>query len=201
VAFFYRLQGGAMRARRGSARVAAAGLIAGLGLAAAAPAMAAQSLIGCQAANMLFSEGGTIAIIYPEGCNADPRGMFGTNGAFLPASTGGELGHPAGSIVTFFGAEAPAGYALYTVQGECRYVQYLAGPSFAGELPQPSKDCAAIGADTADADARPIPAWVQAYGRANADATCLEGWNPSWDLWPNGGTGGFVCQRSIPSYG
>jgi hypothetical protein len=51
------------------------------------------------------------------------------------------------------------------------------------------------------ADAPPIPDWVQAYGRASADATCIEGWNPSWDLWPNAGTGGFVCQREIPSLG
>ena len=53
---------------------------------------------------------------------------------------------------------------------------------------------------TGGAMAPPIPAWVQAYGRA-ADAPCIEGWNASWDQWPNSGTGGFVCQRSIPSLG
>jgi hypothetical protein len=46
-----------------------------------------------------------------------------------------------------------------------------------------------------------IPDWVQAYGRASATDSCLTGWNPSWAMWPNNGTGGFVCQRSIPSLG
>lgn len=46
-----------------------------------------------------------------------------------------------------------------------------------------------------------IPAWVQAYGRASATDTCIAGWDPSWAQWPNNGTGGFVCQRSIPSLG
>jgi hypothetical protein len=25
--------------------------------------------------------------------------------------------------------------------------------------------------------------------------------NPSWDTWPNGGKGGFVCNRFVPEYG
>jgi hypothetical protein len=50
-------------------------------------------------------------------------------------------------------------------------------------------------------EASPIPPWLQAYGRASANATCLDGWNPSWHWWPNNGTGGFVCQREIPSLG
>lgn len=49
--------------------------------------------------------------------------------------------------------------------------------------------------------AQSVPDWVQAYGRSGKDAPCLEGWTPSWDQWPNGGTGGFVCQRSIKSVG
>lgn len=49
--------------------------------------------------------------------------------------------------------------------------------------------------------AAPIPAWVQGYGRASADEVCLEGWNASWAEWMNDGTGGFVCERSIPSLG
>lgn len=47
----------------------------------------------------------------------------------------------------------------------------------------------------------PIPMWVQAFARANADASCPDGWTASWDQWPNGGEGGFVCQRSIKSFG
>jgi len=64
-----------------------------------------------------------------------------------------------------------------------------------GDVDCGSGTAAADGADT------PIPAWVQAYGRASKDATCIDGWNPSWNLWPNDGKGGWVCTRSIPSLG
>jgi hypothetical protein len=50
-------------------------------------------------------------------------------------------------------------------------------------------------------DVPPIPAWVQAYGRASADATCLDGWAASWQSWAEPVTGGWVCTRSIPSLG
>lgn len=49
--------------------------------------------------------------------------------------------------------------------------------------------------------ASPIPAWVQAYGRSGPDATCEDGWNPSWQSWAEPVTGGWVCTRSIPVYG
>lgn len=41
----------------------------------------------------------------------------------------------------------------------------------------------------------PPPSWYQGVGRASADATCDAGWTASWALWPNGGTGGWVCNR------
>lgn len=47
----------------------------------------------------------------------------------------------------------------------------------------------------------PIPDWVQGYARAEKSATCIEGWEPSWEQWPNGGKGGYVCTRSVPAYG
>jgi len=40
------------------------------------------------------------------------------------------------------------------------------------------------------------PSWYQSYGR-NAGASCDAGWSPSWAQWPNGNTGGFVCNREI----
>jgi hypothetical protein len=42
--------------------------------------------------------------------------------------------------------------------------------------------------------AAPAP-WFQAVGRDSSTAACAEGWNPSWAQWPNGGTGGWVCNR------
>ena len=52
-----------------------------------------------------------------------------------------------------------------------------------------------------DATPAPAPAWVQSYGRFGADAPCLEGWGPSWQAWAEPITGGWVCTRSIPSFG
>lgn len=50
-------------------------------------------------------------------------------------------------------------------------------------------------------DPSPILAWVQAHGRAGADAPCEDGWAPSWQSWAEPVTGGWVCTRSIPSLG
>ena len=47
----------------------------------------------------------------------------------------------------------------------------------------------------------PILMWVQSYGRHNQTDGCLDGWNPSWEMWMNEGTGGWVCTREIPSLG
>ena len=94
-------------------------------------------------------------------------------GAFVTCDDDGILG----TGISALGLTLPSGWALD-----------------GGTLTVPVAPCTTVSAS-------PIPAWVQAYGRASADATCLEGWNPSWDLWPNDGKGGFVCQRSIPSLG
>jgi hypothetical protein len=40
------------------------------------------------------------------------------------------------------------------------------------------------------------PDWMQSYGRLEG-AACLDGWNPSWARWPNGGTGSHVCNRTL----
>jgi hypothetical protein len=50
-------------------------------------------------------------------------------------------------------------------------------------------------------EAAPVLMWQQAYGRASATDTCQSGYTPSWDTWPNGGKGGFVCNRFVPEYG
>jgi hypothetical protein len=50
-------------------------------------------------------------------------------------------------------------------------------------------------------EAAPVMMWQQAYGRASASDTCQTGYTPSWDTWPNGGKGGFVCNRFVPEYG
>jgi hypothetical protein len=41
------------------------------------------------------------------------------------------------------------------------------------------------------------PAWYQAYARAGADVACDAGWKPSYAEWPNGGKGGWTCERAL----
>ena len=38
--------------------------------------------------------------------------------------------------------------------------------------------------------------WFQSMGRASSSDECPAEYTPSWAQWPNGGTGGFVCNRS-----
>jgi hypothetical protein len=49
----------------------------------------------------------------------------------------------------------------------------------------------------AEEEIRPRPLWHLSIGRASADAACPNGYSPSWDYWPHGGTGGFVCNRVV----
>ena len=62
-------------------------------------------------------------------------------------------------------------------------------------------DVAAAPTPTPTPSVSGIPAWVQAYGRSGADATCEEGWAPSWQEWVQPVTGGWVCTRTIPALG
>lgn len=55
--------------------------------------------------------------------------------------------------------------------------------------------------DASDELAPAIPAWVQAFGRTSADATCPDGWAASWQEWAQPVTGGWVCTRTVPTLG
>jgi hypothetical protein len=46
----------------------------------------------------------------------------------------------------------------------------------------------------------PPPAmWLKSVGRASATDSCTDGSNPSWAMWPNSGTGGYVCDTFVPA--
>ena len=47
----------------------------------------------------------------------------------------------------------------------------------------------------------PIPTWQMAYALEKSTDECLTGWNPSWQQWPHGGRGGYVCVREVASLG
>ncbi len=73
--------------------------------------------------------------------------------------------------------------------------------------------CFAGPAHAAQAPARPAQVWVQSFERSGPDALCVapagetpwnsawtaadKTWKPSWELWANGGKGGWTCNRAI----
>ncbi len=55
---------------------------------------------------------------------------------------------------------------------------------------------------TRPADGVPVnPPWLQAVGRGSSTGACADGWVPSYAQWPNGGSGGYVCEFVRPTYG
>lgn len=61
-----------------------------------------------------------------------------------------------------------------------------------GLAPEPPASAAGPGSSAGQSTA-----WLLAYARPSADARCRLGWNPSWGQWPNNGTGGYTCERTI----
>ena len=47
----------------------------------------------------------------------------------------------------------------------------------------------------------PIMMWMQSVSRDTATAICPAGYAGSWAAWPNGGKGGYVCDKFVPIYG
>ncbi len=71
------------------------------------------------------------------------------------------------------------------------------GATFSGEITGPGTISTGLGTGSGT----PVPEWVQGYGRGSASDACRDGWSASWALWPNDGTGGWVCTRTVPSLG
>lgn len=49
-------------------------------------------------------------------------------------------------------------------------------------------------------DTKDLTIWLLSTGRPTQDATCPVGYAPSWAEWPNGGAGGWVCDRYTYAY-
>lgn len=50
------------------------------------------------------------------------------------------------------------------------------------------------------AQQRDLTIWHKAVGRESDEASCPDGWQPSWAQWPNDETGGFVCNNESYAY-
>ena len=70
------------------------------------------------------------------------------------------------------------------------------GWTFAGgTLSGPIVICASAASPT------PIMMWMHSVARESATASCPTGYAGSWATWPNGGKGGYVCDKFVPIYG
>jgi hypothetical protein len=167
-----------------SAIVAGSAILAlGSGIVALAPAASASQVIqACQDVNINLPTGGSVILAASGDCL-----IVGWKGA-----VGGELVSDRDGIVCMLmfvtDGGVPSDVRSSTVS-TTYHVTINDGP--AGS-PVPA---------TCGGDASAIPAWVQAYGRASAEAGCADGWSPSWQEWAEPVTGGWVCTRSVPSVG
>jgi hypothetical protein len=166
-----------VRVRQVSATVAAAVVIAGAGFVMAAPPAAAASIaVDCASGvdATVTAVPGELINITGTNCNNDS----GTNTALVAVTipVSGDF------VVEVLSSTAPGTYAgvtsLCTAGGACVDLNLVVV-----------------------AAAKPIPDWVQSYGRFGKDATCLQGWNPTWEKWAEPITGGWTCTRTIPSLG
>lgn len=134
----------------------------------------------------------------------DTISFFANGSCDLASSTAGVVTWSAG------GPADPASVinALVTLTlAEPGSTQFTAqSPGYPGSGGRLTIDVTVTGAPAPDPDASDepapvIPAWVQAFGRASADATCPDGWAASWQEWAQPVTGGWVCTRTVPALG
>lgn len=189
-------------------------VVLGLGIAGSSPAQAVpgQHLsITCQEgwsdpviiSRTLVLSPGEALTIDTSGCNYTGVGSSlsgtytyvdddGTTVVVDPHPSGGVYPIQPGSAVTFVAPSVtqPASFQFSLV--------FYRGSNFWGESYQYSVAVCAGGVCPSDV---PVPTWVQSIQRASQSQECPDGWAASWEQWPGGGAGGFVCTRGIPAYG
>jgi hypothetical protein len=193
-----------VRVRQVLAVAAAATVTAGFAIAGAAPAFAAAPSITDNGDGTIFVD--AVGVTPPSGvefcapsvsvANCSGAGGLFNNVLFYIDTPSSAFtvaaGHPVfnggGSPNTGQPATLPAGY--YTV-----HLQGSAGGDDWGGL-----QGVLIGAPSGTGAPTPIPAWVQAFGRQQAEK-CPDGWDASWQSWAESVTGGWVCTRSVPANG
>jgi hypothetical protein len=183
-----------MRVRRGLASVAMGGIVLSGALLAVAPSVSAATTVinGCQTVTIGTDVGDvTILVFDPAEC-----GYSGFTILSGSITLGGEYevdGDLCRNVVT--NSKVASSY-VYSNTGA---ITFSTAPAGTGDPEMAT--CGDPVPVASSAGAPPIPAWVQAYGRASADAKCLDGWDQSWQSWAEKVTGGWVCTRNIPSLG
>lgn len=121
---------------------------------------------GCASSQIELSIGG---VTTTPSCLWDPIGGFFELGPVTPTAANAIIRLPAGTLTA--GSPGTSEIAVYDSGRTANaYVSITAAP-------------------------RP-PDWFQSYQRGAIAEDCATTWNPSWAMWANNGTGGFVCVRT-----
>ena len=191
-----------MLTRRILAGTTAAALLTGVTLLAAAPTASAASstVLDCSTSSTVtwaLSPGGSLQFDAASSCTSLGIYVPGTMGVVASSNPAFVFPNPQNSTGV---TPLPANPWTYTAPTEsmCSNAEfYLSGSG--GTVTVVVDNCP--GATSSTSAAAPIPNWDLAYERRGPNAPCLPNFSPSWAQWPNDGTGGYTCERTIPAFG
>ena len=175
----------ALTATLGAAGVAFSALLTAL------PAQAATISITCPGANTSVISSQTIAASDVLVITATSCTQFQIPAAAAGSATYGGVAYGPGSTVAYSGGEVTylPPRARMTGSQEIEFINNSVTPRGAFSI-----YITVTATDIAE------QMWFQSVGR-DAAATCPTGWGASWEQWPNGGTGGFTCNRQVVGTG
>lgn len=167
----------------------AAGAVAAGGL-MASPVHAADlgTYDGCVSGAIQWGQGDSVVIVWDPAVCSYQSGTIDAGVTTSQAVVDGDVCW----TLTWASSGSDQRFDLTADNGARSYASDGVGPT--------TFEAAVCGSGASASTAAAIPSWVQAYGR-DRDATCEEGWVPSWQEWAQSVTGGWVCTRSIPSLG
>ena len=193
-----------MLARQSVAVMCVGAFFAGIAVLAAAPTASAASstVLDCSTSSTVtwaMSPGGGMQFDAASSCTSLGIYVPGTMG--VVASSNPAFSFPNASNSTGV-TPLPANPWTYTAPTEsmCANAEFYVSGS-GGTVTVVVDNCPGATSSTSASAATPVPNWDLAYERRGPNAPCLPNFSPSWAQWPNGGTGGYTCERSIPAYG
>lgn len=176
--------------RRLIAALAATGSLVGM-LIVAAPAQAATASVTCPGANTSIIDHATLNVDEVLTVTASSCNQFRVFAQAEGTVTYGGVTYGPGSTVAYSG-----GPVTYTPPQAHMAGSYEFEFGNTGVTP-PGYYVFQVRVTASDTPGRP---WFQSVGRP-AGGACESGWGASWEHWPNGGTGGFTCNRIVNGVG
>ncbi|MDP1877069.1 MAG: hypothetical protein Q8M17_05885 [Actinomycetota bacterium] len=182
-------------------------LIAGsAAMAGAGPAAAASgTTLDCAVSSTVswaVSPGGSVGFEVAATCDALNIYVPGTMGTVTSSVPGAYFPNPQGSVGITPLPPNPWTYVA-PVDAMCSNSEFSVQNSAAGtSVTVVVSNCPGATDSSTGSASQSTPAmWDLAYQRSGPNAPCLPNFVPSWAQWPNGGTGGFTCKRTIPATG